>query len=1273
MPASERHSPLPDKRRANPPVRLMAWFTSTVWWLLLIVLVLFALYAGIGRQLTQNVDAFRDDLARELSTRLGHDVHIGSLSSRWFWLDPSFTAQDIEITNPDSGVQVLSLQHLTIRFDALASLMRFRIVFADFEGDGLELTLNQKSSGDVTVRGAEFPEPLNNRLRHWLDLAGKWLSDPYIKVTRVNLGIRDNQGQLRHIDIPQLDLVYRKGLFRASGRAMQSATTQQLASFVLVGKRFFRGDFSGQLYLDVDSGRLFDGLIDEYQWRDIRVEGFDLGGEAWLTFREGILQQVSGTLRTPYLQLGVDGESLAPLEDISARFGWRRHRSVMEAQEMAGTDGKPDKARETIGEWHLKQLAWTWDGDEVSPFSLKLVPGPEGITLTADAMPLRPLRRLAGTLPLLPAVAGDALEDYRPTGFLDDVTVRIPGSGENTFEFSGRLRDVGAAAHAGAPAADGVYGFIYVDQNAGYVRARNGLRPVTLSFPELFSSEWSFPELSATVAWRLEDDVTRVYADDIHLSYGEGTRLEGAFDLKLDQQGEDNLGLRVAVANGEASMLAAFVPRKIVDADLYDWLTTAITEARVPSGVYYGHGPIGEGVAAGSFVSSMWYEFENARVRYDDQWPEVTDARGRVAIHNGDTRVSLEAGTTGGLSLDPSVVTVTPGDEGALVHVDVSAPVPASSIAYWMDNSPFGGMAGPEAARLTYGGDYQLDLALDLPLQNMDASVVEIGVRTTNGSVEYPEAGLRWHSISGALTYHSRSGFSGPPLEAVFLGEPVTVAFSQPSPDQSASADTFRIRQTGTLHIPDAFRQADIIPAQQEESGGGSDQSWFGLKGKVDYAAQLDVGAEGVSGIVISSSLEGLTIDWPGPFAKEAGEAAPLVAELDTRNEAGLGISATWENRAIFDLLRKDTGVEMTFEELYLGGQTLTNIDLEALDLGDRWVVTTRSERAVGRLVLPDDGDLVTADFEVLRLMRDENGGSDAPDLLTIEQQLEAFRAMDMASWPDVDITISDLQLNDDSLGRWSFHLRPEHQKLNITGIEGRLKTLTLLGDMTWSVVNNRETTRFSGSVNGGALADLGDLWGTEIPLSNKQTSIEFQLDWPGRPDEFELASLDGDVSLRLDDGVILERNNSAQIFRIFNLLNADTLWRRLKLDFSDLYERGVAFDAISGKAHLDDGLLTMDPELQVVGPSGAFKISGSTHLVSEVLDMRLVVVLPLTQNLPLAALLMGASAPIGGALFVLDKVLGDPLSKLTSASYTVSGTWDDPKVDLRKVFDNGN
>ncbi|RBW48319.1 YhdP family protein [Marinobacter sp. F3R11] len=1252
------------------PIRLMALLSGAVWWLLVIILVLFALYAGIGRQLTHNIDTFRDDLSSELSARLGHEVSIGKLSSRWFWLDPSFTAQDIEVTNPDSGVRVLSLQHLTIRFDALASLMRFRIVFEDFEAEGLELTLNQKNSGDLGLRGADVPASLSNRFRYWLEAARKWLSDPYIKVTRVSLGIRDHKGQLRHLDIPQLDLIYHQGLFHASGRAMQSATTQQLASFTLVGKHFFRGDFTGQLYLDVDSGRLFDGLVDEYKWRDIRVEGFDLGGEAWLTFREGTLQQVSGTVRTPYLQLGVGAESLAPLEDISARFGWRRHSAVMEVA------AEPGNRQETIGEWHLKQLSWTWNGDEVSPFSLRLLPDTGGITITADALPLNPLRNLVGALPLLPDVAAEALEHYQPSGFLDDMKISVPGKGENSFEFSGKLRDAGAVAYQGAPAVSGVNGFIYVDQSTGYVMVRSGEEPVTLAFPELFGSVWSMSEVDASVAWKLDGPVTRVYADDIRMSYRNGendsTRLTGAFDLKLDRQGEDNLGLRVAVENGDASMLGAFVPEKVVDDRLYEWLTTAIQKADITSGVYYGHGQIGRDAPSGSFVSSMWYEFGNGTVLYDEQWPEVTEARGRVSIQNGETLVSLESGKTGGLLLNPGTVAVIPGDEGALVRVDVSAPVPGDSIAFWMANSPFGDIAGPQAASLKYGGDYELDLDIDLPLAGAGDVVVAAEVSTSNGFIEYSEADLNWEAISGAVKFHSTEGFSGPPLDARFLGEPVKVSFSQPPAGNSSGKRALTIRQTGSLSVPEALRQTGLLDSDTEHNG-GAEEGGYGLKGRTGYSAELNVAEEARSRIVVRSSLEGLAIDWPGPFSKKPEEISPLVAEINPEAASGISIKGSWEDRAIFDLLLKSSGVELTFSKLYLGEEILSDIHLEALELADRWIVTTRSERAVGRVVFPDDDRPITANFEVLRLTRDNSAGTETPELLTIDQQLEAFRAMDIANWPDVDIAISELQLNEDSLGSWSFQVRPEPDQLNITGIEGRLKSLTLLGDMTWSVVDNRETSQFSGSVAGGAVADLGELFDTDIPLSNKQTDIQLELDWPGRPDEFDIAELSGAVSLRLDDGVILERNNSAQVFRVFNLLNADTLWRRLKLDFSDLYERGVAFDAISGKALLEKGLLTMDPELQVVGPSGAFKLSGSTNLTDGVLDMRLVVVLPLTQNLPLAALLMGASAPIGGALFVLDKVLGDPLSKLTSATYNVTGSWDDPKVDLRQVFDTGN
>ncbi len=1250
MSSADHEPPLPENLPESPPVRLLARLASLIWWMLLALLVLLALYAGLGRQLTQNVYSFRDDLAQELSNRLGHDVSIGGLSSQWYWLDPAFTARDIQISHPDTGVVVANLQHLNIRFDALASLTRLRIVFEDFQADGLELTVNQERGGDVAVRGADIPEPVSNQLQEWLELAGNWLSDPYVKITRVNLGIRDNQGNLRHLDIPQLDLDYRRGLFHASGRAMQSGTTQQLASFALVGRHFFRGDFTGQLYLDVDSGRLFDGLIDEYQWRTLRVEGFDLGGEAWLTFRNGLLQQVTGTVRTPYLQLGVGYESLAPLEDIQARFGWRRHDSVMTDETLVETGAF------ALGEWHLKQLQWTWDGDVVSPFSLRLAPSDGGMSVIADALPLAPTRRLAARLPILPERALRALGNYRPGGFLDQLKIFFPDGAPEDFELSGRLREVSVRAHGGAPGITSANGEIFLDRQKGYVRIAAGQSPVSLEFPQLFGGAWSFPEIEGDVAWQLDGAITRVFSDGVRMRYGEASELDGAFDLRMDREGEDNLGLKVSVKNGNAGMLADFVPVKAVNQGLYDWLTTAILEADITSGTFFGHGQIGSDAPKGSFVTSMIYEFDQASVRYDDAWPAVTGARGNVRVHNGDTLVRLEAGRTGGLDLASGTVRVIPSDQGTRIKVDASARVPGESVGYWMENSPLGDMAGTEAQKLQYRGQYQLNLGIDLPLGSDQLPVVEASIAVEEGAVSYPAAGLDWQSVRGALTYHSEDGFSGGPLAAEFFGEPVTIAFSK-----ARAGNALSIRQSGSLRVPEVFAKAGL-----------STDSGFGLQGKVAYSAELDVGAQSTSGIRVRSSLEGLSVDWPEPLSKTASEPAPLRATINPSASGGLGITGDWENRATFDLLWKETGFDLRLGRLYLGPEVLSDIEINALDLDDRWVINTSSRRAEGRLVIPMSGETVKADFQVLRLVRNETPREESEELLTLEEQLEAFRALDMGSWPDIDVSIAELRLNEESLGQWAFRLRPEPFRLRVNDIEGRLNSLTLLGDMTWSIVGDRETSRFKGSITGGALSDLNELLNAEMPVTNEGTNIELDLDWPGRPDEFSIPELSGSVSLRLDEGVVLERNNTAQLFRVFNLLNSDTLWRRLKLDFSDLYERGVAFDAISGKAQIINGLLTMDPELQIVGPSGAFKLSGTTNMASEDLDMRLVVVLPLTQNLPLAALLMGAGAPIGGALFVLDKILGDPLSRLTSATYSVTGTWDEPEVDLQRVFDTG-
>ncbi len=1287
--------------------RLAGFLASLVWWSLFAILVLFALYAGLGRQLSNNIDSFRTDIEIYLSDQLGHEVSVGRLESRWIWLDPVIEAHEITVVRSSDEELLGALRNLRIRLDTLTSLARLRLVFAGLDADGLDVTLRHTSEGDLEVKGAELPEPTENRIARWIDLAGQWMSDPSVRVTRVNLGIRNASGTLRYVDIPQLDLVYQRGMLYASGRAMRSGTNQQLASFRLLGQHFFRGDFNGQVYLDVNSGRYFDGLLDDFRWRGLRVEGVELGGRAWFTFEDGNLDQISGMLDAPYLQLGTDMATVAPLEDISARVGWRRT-----------GEGDSDRLLEQ-GELHIKEFQWNWEDHRIEPFSLTLTSGPDQLDFAGDGLALEALALMTRRLRFLPWQAQQALGDYAPDGYLDHWQLSIPGPGDESFRLAGQLRDVGVNAHGGAPGVSNLDGRIIVNNHRGVVLADG--EQVTLGFPELFAGHWLLERMQATVAWSMDEGITRVWSDDIRMQYQQDTRLTGAFDLRLDQDGEDNLGLKVGVENGDASMLADFVPYHLVDRGLYDWLTTSITEARIDEGVYFGHGQIGSGSPPGSFNSAMRYRFSDARVRYDQAWPAAEDAAGEVRILDGRTRVELASATIGGLAAEPTTVTVEPGETaetGAVVRVSTGAQVPGELLPYWMENSPLGEMSGHATEVITVEGQTELGLELTIPLAEGQSPAVTAEIRPDKARVLYPEADLVWEQVEGRLVWSSEQGFSGTPLTALFMGNPVQVGFATPS-----GGDGLVLRQTGNQAVSELFPRI------------GLDSDALNVAGQFAYQAKLTLRENRDPDLSFSSNLEKLAIDWPAPLAKQTGEITPLWAALNRTDEGDLAIAGYWGDRLAFNLAWRDSdfyrgrialqvpeiplpgepgliifgpverldpeawqqalsrvqnagrtgqaggspGTLINYLDLQIGelamlGQSFSYVQVDARPgSGGSWLVETRSPRASGLIEVPAaDDEPVSVSFSELKLARSDDVEAPA-EVFTVEQQLDAFRTLAMEDWPDIDVKIDELQLNGDQLGRWALQLRPEPGILRIENLRGELGELLLDGEMTWSDVTGSEVSRFRGTVKGGGLQGLDPLTENGIPFRNENTAIELDLDWPGRPDGFALERLNGTVSLQLDDGVILEQNNTAQLFRIFNLLNTDTLWRRLQFDFSDLYEAGVAFDAISGSASITDGLLTWDPELQVVGPSGAFELSGTTNMAEESLNMKLVVVLPLTQNLPLAALLLGAGAPIGGALFVLDKILGDPLSKLTSATYSVTGSWSEPEVDLQGVFGAGD
>ena len=111
---------------------------------------------------------------------------------------------------------------------------------------------------------------------------------------------------------------------------------------------------------------------------------------------------------------------------------------------------------------------------------------------------------------------------------------------------------------------------------------------------------------------------------------------------------------------------------------------------------------------------------------------------------------------------------------------------------------------------------------------------------------------------------------------------------------------------------------------------------------------------------------------------------------------------------------------------------------------------------------------------------------------------------------------------------------------------------------------------------------------------------------------------------------------------------------------FSDLYRRGLAYDAIRGGLQFNRGILTTQGAFRIEGPSSRITIDGEINLHSQTIDADMLVNVPLGQNLSVLAGILGAW-PIAVSTYIAGKIFQDQVDDFTTVLYRLEGPWEDP------------
>ncbi|EGG98236.1 putative exported protein [gamma proteobacterium IMCC2047] len=136
----------------------------------------------------------------------------------------------------------------------------------------------------------------------------------------------------------------------------------------------------------------------------------------------------------------------------------------------------------------------------------------------------------------------------------------------------------------------------------------------------------------------------------------------------------------------------------------------------------------------------------------------------------------------------------------------------------------------------------------------------------------------------------------------------------------------------------------------------------------------------------------------------------------------------------------------------------------------------------------------------------------------------------------------------------------------------------------------------------------------------------------------------------------------------LLGVFNFNNLSRRLRLDFSDLFEKGFSFDKAKGRFEFEGGLMQLTEPLVIEGPSAKFKVEGTTDLRRELFNHDVIAVLPVTDSIPVLVTLAGFPQ-IGIPVYLFNRSFGDMFDRFTSVNYKVTGSWRDPEIKLTSFF----
>ncbi|HAS4285255.1 TPA: TIGR02099 family protein [Vibrio cholerae] len=353
--------------------------------------------------------------------------------------------------------------------------------------------------------------------------------------------------------------------------------------------------------------------------------------------------------------------------------------------------------------------------------------------------------------------------------------------------------------------------------------------------------------------------------------------------------------------------------------------------------------------------------------------------------------------------------------------------------------------------------------------------------------------------------------------------------------------------------------------------------------------------------------------------------------------------------------------VDAAVKELTFAGLDWHDVDLNARrkDLG--WLLNLDSQEIKGQANYIEPYDLSIA-LERLHLFLPQLEVGEEALLVDLDRQkLPLITDFDRKfhQWmPNLTLTIKDFWLQGYKIGQANVDFQRQGDTLLWKSIDFTSGTNQLHVNGTWTLTDTQSRTQMNLDMKGDNNSDLMARFGINSGIQRAPFEITASTQWDGAPWSMQVNTLQGKVDTKLGKGVISDVSGAARLLGLFSL---DSIIRKMQLDFSDVFDKGMAFDSISGSGELSQGIFVTN-NIKMDAVAGEMTIKGLADLNTRTVDAEVNFVPDITSGIPV---LTAFAVTPQTALYVLaiTTVISPVVEVFTQVNYEVKGPLDSPTV----------